>query len=177
MKQRISTVLIIAAALMVPLSAAAQIVSFGGEEPIYVKAERATYKGPKTTLVGKVDVRQGSSQIYSRRMDIFRRVIRGAEGDGTANYGDIFKIDAIGRFQYITPENEVTGDKGVYERDKRIITITGNVVYTQSNGNRVTGDKLIYDLTTNNARFIGDCIGEGCRPRERVEITYGSGGN
>ncbi len=155
-----------------PLTSTAQI-SFGGQEPIDVKAERATYKGAKTVLSGDVNIQQGSATILADRMDLFRVQGEQSEG-GFVQLGNISRIVAVGNFKYITPQNSVTGDKGVYERDKNIITVTGNVKFTQDSGNTVTGNKMIYDLTTSRARVDGNCSGRDCRKNERVVIKIGA---
>ena len=163
------SILLLSVALAAPASAQ---VSFGGDDPIDVKAERAAYKGAKTILTGDVQVVQGTSQIHSQRMDLFRQKIQ-KENDVDFSYGNINRIVAIGDFKYITPENSVKGNRGVYERNKNIITVTGNVVFSQKNGNSATGDKLTYDLTTNRARFASMCSGQECDNSDRVEIKIG----
>jgi len=162
---------IIAIATLMSFPAHAQ-VSFGGDDPIDVKAERAAYKGPKTVLTGDVEVLQGTSQIHSQRMDLFRQKVP-QDNEAGFSYGNINRIVAVGNFKYITPENNVRGNRGVYERDKNIITVTGDVVFTQKNGNTAMGDKLTYDLTTNRARFASTCTGQDCENSDRVEINIG----
>ena len=166
---RILTSLVLASFIAMP--AAAQ-VSFGGSEPIDVKAERAAYKGPKTVLTGDVEVKQGTSQISSQRMDLYREKIT-QDNEAGFTYGNINRIVAEGKFKYATPENNVKGNRGVYERDKNIITVSGNVVFTQKNGNSATGDRLTYDLKTNRARFASTCTGQACSNSDRVEIKIG----
>lgn len=147
-------------------------LSFGGDEPIDVKADQAVYKGPKTVLTGNVFVTQDSSKIYADRMDMFREQLLG-EGGNMDGYGNINKIIAIGNFKYQTQQNAVEGEKGVYERDKNIITVTGDVTFTQEGGNSVSGDKMIYDLTTNRVSFGGNCLGRNCKDNGRVKIKIG----
>jgi len=157
--------------LALPHSAIAQ-VSFGGDDPIDVKAERAAYKGPKTTLSGDVDVRQGTSRIVSDEMDLFRQKIKDDSERGF-KYGNVNRIVAKGNFRYITPENSVKGNRGVYERNKDIITVTGDVTFTQKNGNSASGEELEYDLKTNRAKFKSKCSGQECDQGDRVKITIG----
>ncbi len=153
-------------------------ITFGGDDPIDVKAERATYKGAKTVLSGDVVIQQAGSTILADRMDIIRaQNTQGKDGQAEGSFvqlGNISHIVAVGNFKYITVQNNVTGDKGVYERDKNIITVTGNVKFTQDNGNTVTGNKMIYDLTTNSARVDGNCSGRDCNRDERVVINIGT---
>ncbi len=162
--------------LIIAVPASAQIVSFGGDEPIDVKAERATYRGSKTVLTGDVRVKQGTSTILADRMDLFRAESGTKSDEQSGSFiklGNINRIVAVGNFKYITAENRVTGDKGVYERDKEIITVTGNVKFTQTNGNTVTGERMVYDLTTNRTKVGGTCSGRDCKKDERVVIKIG----
>lgn len=149
-------------------------VSFGNDAPIDVKAERATYRGAKTVLSGNVRVKQKDATILADQMDLFRaetKITSVGTEDSLIKLGNINRIVAIGNFKYITSENRVTGDKGVYERDKEIITVTGNARFVQNNGSAVNGNKMIYDLNTNRARIDGSCEGRDCKKKDRVEIN------
>ncbi len=151
-------------------------VSFGNDGPIDVKAERATYRGTKTILQGKVSVKQKGATILADQMDLYRadaQVQLGKQETSFVKLGNINRIVAIGNFIYITPDNRVTGDKGVYERDKEIITVTGNARFVQNSGNIVTGNKMVYDLNTNRARVDGSCSGRDCKTKDRVKIKIG----
>ncbi len=166
------SLMIFIALLLGQIPAAAQ-VSFGGDAPIDVTADRAVYRGSTTILTGKVRVKQGTSLIQADRMDLFRAKSRQKSDGGFAKLGNINRIVAKGHFSYTTAENSVRGDKGVYERDKDIITVTGNVVYTTNSGSSVRGKKMIYDLKKNRARVAGDCNGRECAKSDRVLITLG----
>ena len=128
-------------------------VSFGGDEPIDVKAVKAIYRGQKTTLSGQVDVRQKESQILADNMVLLRKALVGKDVNAP-KYGYIETIVATGDFKYITPKTSVSGAKGVYERDKNIITVTGNVHYVEKGGNTATGERMVYDLTKDRV-FLG----------------------
>lgn len=142
---------------------------FGGDAPINVLAEKATYEGGLTILVGNVDVTQGVARIQSDTMNIYRSE---AEPDsaGSLKLGAVNRIDARGNFRYTTPDNDVTGDRGVYERDKGIITVTGNVKVRQPGGNTASTDKLIYNVNTETIRFSGQCQGSDCSGRPTIRI-------
>ena len=148
------------AALMVPSSAAAQF-AFGGDSPVAVNAETATYKGGLTILEGNVDVLQSGTRIKSDKMDIFREEAA-INDDSSLKLGAITKIVAVGNFRYTSPENSVTGNRGVYERSKGIITVTGNVTFKNSDGSTVKGDKLVYDVNKKTAKFGDNCKGDNC---------------
>ncbi|PHR92576.1 MAG: hypothetical protein COA69_06990 [Robiginitomaculum sp.] len=145
--------------------------SFGTDRPVDVSADRGVYRGPKTVLTGNVDVRQEDARILADQMDLVRE-IEWENEDGTIKYGNVNRIVAVGNFKYTNPESTVTGNKGVYERDKNTITVTGNVRYTQASGNSVTGCSLVYDLMTNRASFDGRC-GQDTKQNGRVTIKTG----
>ncbi|MDA8708299.1 hypothetical protein N9M10_02895 [Hellea sp.] len=163
--------MMILASSAISLPAQAQI--FGGDDPIKVLAEQATYEGGLTILVGNVDVTQGVARIQSDTMNIYRSK---ADPDSTDSLklGAVNRIDAKGNFRYTTPDNNVTGDRGVYERDKGIITVTGNVKVKQPGGNTASTDKLIYNVKTESIRFSGQCQGSDCSGRPTIRLGAGN---
>lgn len=163
-----------AAAMSLPQMALAQF-AFGGNAPIAVDAENATYKGGLTILEGDVDVRQSDVRIQSNKMDIFRAEASPGD-DASVKLGDVTKIVAVGNFRYTSPENSVTGNRGVYERNKGIITVTGNVTFKTPNGATVKGERLIYNVNKKTAKFGEQCKGENCQG-ERVNFSSGRPAN
>ena len=143
--------------------------SFGGDEDILIDAVKATYKGQETILEGSVDVRQGTAQIFSDIMHIYREKAA-PTNEQSAALGVVTRIEAEGNFKYITPDSTVTGQRGVYERITGIITITGNVKVVQASGNVANTDKLIYDVKTETIRFTGNCLGKRCKNRSSIRI-------
>ncbi len=165
-------ILCLIAVFMLPaISAQAQI--FGGDDPINVVAEKATYEGGLTILEGKVDITQGVARIQSNKMNIYRGEAP-ADTSGGLRLGAVNRIDARGNFRYTTPDNIVTGDRGVYERDKGIITVTGNVTVRQPGGNTATTDQLVYNVKTETIRFSGKCQGKECESRPTIRIGNGN---
>lgn len=142
-------------------------LGFEGNDPINIKAVVGTYKSAVTTLSGDVDVRQAGSRVTSDNMVIYRA--KAKESEGSLKLGPITKIEAQGNFVYTTADRHLSGNRGVYEREKDIITVTGNVVLKQGGGNNITGDKLVYDLARKKARVGDDCRGENCG---RVNFQY-----
>jgi len=160
---------ILSVLLLTAISVPAHAQVFGGDEPIKVLAETATYEGGLTVLVGNVDVTQGVARIRSDTMNIYRSEADG-ETSGSLKLGAVNRIDARGNFRYTTPENNVTGDRGVYERDKGIITVTGNVKVKQPGGNTASTDELVYNVNTETIRFSGKCQGSDCSGRPTIRI-------
>jgi len=69
--------LVLSVIILAAFTAPAHAQIFGGDDPIKVLAEQATYEGGLTVLVGNVDVTQGVARIRSDTMNIYR-----AEADG-----------------------------------------------------------------------------------------------
>ncbi len=134
--------------------------------PIKGSADNADYRADLTVLSGQVDVRQADVRILSDVMKIYSRD-GGVQGGAFEN---VNRIEAIGNFYYITPEQEVKGDQGVYEQETDTFTVTGDVILVQGEDNVVTGEKLIYNLTNNEARIVGTCKGRKCGSKGRVNI-------
>jgi len=150
--------------------------SFGtSDAPIFVKAEKATYKGNLTLLHDKVNVQQGEAVIMSDKMEIHRQEKAETETDaaeGSLSLGAVTKIIATGNFRYENPETTVTGNKGIYYRNRGVIVVTDNVKVSQPSGSVVTGDKMVYDLKTDRVKFGDECSGNDC-DGGRVSIQIG----
>lgn len=155
------------------LSASRQDFGFGREGHVDVRAKKATYKGSYTFLEKNVDVKQGDERIQSDSMEIFRQdeTQESAQSDGTLiRKGQINKIDARGNFIYSAPDNIVSGDRGIYLRERGLITVTGNVVLTQPSGSQVLAERMIYDLNKRTVRFGQNCLGKNCQNRVSMEL-------
>lgn len=168
----ITLALIAALGLTVAAPAQAQFAFGSGDVPTKIDADKADYKGRLTVLTGQVQVQQGDVRILADTMNVYRVDLGGGK------LGPIERIDAIGNFYYITPNEKVRGQKGIYEDRKEIITITGDVILEDSSGNVGTGTKLIYNLKNKEAVMQGDCKGRACRDgRVNILIPGGNGGS
>jgi len=148
--------------------------AFGGDGPVDITADRAIYIGGQTDLFGDVVVTQEGATIYSDTMNIFRsEATSGA--DGSLQLGEVNKIIATDNFRYKTAENDVTGNRGVYERDKNLITVTGDVLVKQPGGNTAKTDQLTYNTITETIRFSGNCQGRDCGPGGRTRVVIQNG--
>ena len=133
-------------------------------EPTEITADKAEYEGNRTILTGGVDVRQGETRILADKM-----IITMPQG-GSLTDSDFEKIIAEGHFYYITPEQTVRGEKGVYTKATNSFEVTKNVILKQKDGNIITGDRLIYNLANNHAKVVGNCKGRKCGANGRVRI-------
>ncbi|WP_409432656.1 LPS export ABC transporter periplasmic protein LptC [Litorimonas sp. RW-G-Af-16] len=149
------------------------LFSFGGDGPVNVTADEAIYQGNTTDLEGNVEVVQGGAVLTSDVMNIVR-TSEASQTAGSLKLGAIQTITAKGNFHYVTEENDIRGDQGVYEREKGLITVTGNVRVRQPGGNMVDTDRLIYNVKTEALQFSGQCrnevTGKGCTKTGRTSF-------
>ncbi len=145
-----------------PNAAAQFIPGSGGNTTIF--ADDAVSEGNRTTLVGGVDVRQGDTRVLADRM-----VITTTGANGLQN-SDFSRVEAIGNFYFMNPDQEVRGDKGVYTRETETFVVSGDVIFKQPDGNVVTGSTMYYNLKDQSARVVGTCKGRKCGSQGRVNI-------
>ena len=153
--------------LAVPSVAFAQF-SPDSNAPITGSADNVTNSPGLTTLSGQVDVRQEDVRILADTMKIYNASSGSAAQAGA--FDNVDRIEAIGNFYYITPDQEVKGKRGVYVSATDTFTVYGDVILLQGEDNVVTGSQLIYDLKTREARVIGSCKGRRCGTTGRVNI-------
>ena len=166
---KIKSVIFSFALIAVSAAPALAQFSFGGDKPIDIKAEKATYEANVTVLEGNVEVQQGDARIFADHMTIYRKSADDASAADMA-IGIVTRIEAEGNFKYRTPDNTVEGDKGVYIRESGRIIVTGDVVLVQPSGSRVRGEKLTYNIENKSAKFGDECIGENCSGRVTFDI-------
>jgi len=158
----------LAAGLTLILCAPAQ-AQFAGKSkaPVDLIADEIQSEGSTTTLRGQVDVRQGDVRVLADEVQIFGA----STGESVSN---VTRIVANGNFYYISPEQEVRGDQGIYERATDTFTVTGNVILLQGEDNIVTGNKLFYNVGNKTARMVGNCKGRRCGTTGRVKAMLKS---
>lgn len=168
MKHMFSTLLAIMA-FAVPSAAMAQFSTDSSADTILLADETFSSNG-KITLTGQADIRQGDVRLLADKVVIYTS---GGEGGGLVSTQGITRIVATGNFYYITPEQEVRGNKGVYTQKNDSFEVTGDVVLLQDDS-VVTGQNLNYNLTTREAKVVGNCNGRNCGTKRRVAILIRS---
>lgn len=84
--------------------------------------------------------------------------LRAGEIDITTRNGAITQAVAAGNVYFVTPEENMRGDRAVYQTATEEVVVTGDVVLTQGR-NVLTGSRLVYNLETENARISGGANG------------------
>ncbi len=168
MKSFLSIVFVSAAVLALPSMAHAQFSS-DSSAPTILDADDAFTSNGVITLVGQADIRQGDVRLLADKVEIYTE----GSGGGLIATSGFTRMVATGNFYYITPDQEVRGNRGVYTRADESFVVTGDVVLLQDDS-VVTGDKLNYNLQTREAKVAGNCEGRKCGKGRRVSILIRS---
>ena len=169
MKLLLSTLLFSAATLAVPTAAFAQFSS-DSSAPTVLNADNASTENGIITLTGQADIRQGDVRLLADKVQIYTT---DGGGGGLIASSDFTRVVATGNFYYITPDQEVRGNRGVYTRADESFVVTGDVILLQDDS-VVTGKQLNYNLQTREAKVGGDCRGRKCGKGQRVSILIRS---
>lgn len=113
-------------------------------------------RAKRVILSGDVVVRQSEMTLSAARMSI-------------AYSGDIFgggspqasRVDASGGVMLTRPEQTARSQYAIYDLNRRVVTMIGNVSLRQSNGNVINGGRLTFNLDTNRATIDGSSVGGG----------------
>lgn len=156
----------VGAASIMLLAAPAPAQVFGGHNsnaPVNFNAGRIELqdRADRVVLTGAVRVEQEGLLLDAKRMTV-----------AYSNSGgiDVNRIDASGGVNIQKNGDNATGDVAIYDLNRRLITLVGNVSLVQNNGNRLTGGRVIIDLETGRSTIDGRAAG-GSGP-----VTTKSGG-
>jgi len=116
----------------------------------------------RVILSGGVTVRQAGMTVRSQRMLV--------------NYSDadelsIARITATGGVNVQRGNENARGDVAIYDLERRIITMTGNVSLNRS-GDQLTGGRLMIDLASGRASVDGRGVTDGETSSGRVSGTF-----
>lgn len=111
--------------------------------PVDVSAERLEVqdRSDRAVFVGNVHVKQGDLALDTARLTV------AYSGNGGVQ---IRRLDAAGGVFVRSPSETAKGDFGVYDLDRKLITLIGNVQLTRQN-DRISGARLVIDLDSGRA--------------------------
>ncbi len=145
------------------LAAAAGVAQTGGpvsalkghdsNAPIDVAADRIEVqdRSDRAVFVGNVHVRQAALS-----QDTARLTVAYSSGGGI----QIRRLDASGGVVVKSPSETARGNFGIYDLDRKLITLLGNVQLNRGD-NRVAGARLVIDLNSGRAVIDGGPPGVG----------------
>lgn len=119
--------------------------------PVDVSAERIEVqdRADRAVFTGNVHVTQAELTLDTPRLTVAY-----SGGQGGANGLQINRLDAAGGVVVHSPSETAKGDFGVYDLDRKLITLIGNVQLTREN-NQVNGSRLVIDLNSGRAVIDG----------------------
>ena len=123
--------------------------------PVDVDADRIEVqdRADRAIFAGNVHVRQAELTMDTQRLTIAYSSNGGIQ---------IQRLDASGGVVVKSPSETARGNFGIYDLNKRLITLIGDVQLTRE-GSRVSGSRLVIDLDSGRAVIDGGAPGVGQR--------------
>jgi lipopolysaccharide export system protein LptA len=118
--------------------------------PVDVTAERIEVqdRSDRAIFAGNVHVTQSELTLDTQRLTV---AYSGGPGGGGVQ---IRRLDASGGVTVHSPSETAKGDIGIYDLDRKLITLLGNVQLLRQQ-NLVTGARLVIDLDSGRAVIDG----------------------
>jgi len=119
--------------------------------PVDVSANRIEVqeRADRTLFVGDVHVKQGELTLDTARLTVAYKSAGGIQ---------INRLDASGGVVVRSPSETARGQFGVYDLDRKLITLVGDVVLTRG-GSQIVGSRLVIDLDSGRAVIDGGPAG------------------
>lgn len=154
-----TTGIILAAALLAGSAAVAQVrqessvsalKGHNSNAPVDVTADRIEVqdRADRAIFAGNVHVVQAEMTLDTPRLTVAY-----SGGKGGSNV-QIQRLDAAGGVVVKSPTETAKGDFGVYDLDRKLITLIGNVQLIRQD-NRINGARLVIDLDSGRAVVDG----------------------
>jgi lipopolysaccharide export system protein LptA len=126
--------------------------------PVDVTADRIEVqdRADRALFVGNVHATQAEMTLDTERLTVAYSNKAGGASTGASGTGgvQIHRLDAAGGVVVHSPSETAKGDFGIYDLDRKLITIIGNVRLTQGQ-NVVNGARLVINLDTGRAVIDG----------------------
>lgn len=121
--------------------------------PIDVTADRIEVqdRADRAIFVGNVNVRQAQLTLETARVTVAYSSAGGIQ---------IQRLDASGGVTIRSPSETARGNFGVYDLDRRLITLVGDVQLSHG-GSSIHGSRLVIDLDSGRAVVDGGAAGVG----------------
>jgi len=128
--------------------AAATKVSHDSDSPVDFSADHGDLqdKQGRAVLTGNVVVTQAELRLTADR------TLMAYTNNGKVT---LQRVDATGHVVVTRPGERASGDVGVYDLNRKLITMVGHVVLNRSNGDVLNGGRLVIDLNTGVSTMDG----------------------
>ncbi len=137
------------------------------ENPVDISADRLEVKQQENIALftGNVVVSQSDMSLVSDRITVFYQ----GERDEN-NTASISRLDASGNVVMTSPTETIKSTWGVYDFAERIITLGGDVVFSNSDG-QINSPRLQLNLDTGQITMDGGRIEGGTSERVTGQFT------
>lgn len=134
-----------------PGGAVSALKGHDSNAPVDVAADRIEVqdRADRAIFAGNVHVRQAELTLDTERLTIAY-----SSGEGI----QIQRLDASGGVIVRSPTETARGNFGIYDLDKKLITLVGDVQLSRS-GSQVNGSRLVIDLQSGRAVIDGGAPG------------------
>lgn len=118
--------------------------------PVDVSSDRIEVqeRADRAVFTGNVHAKQADLTLDTQRLTV---AYSGGQGN---NNLQINRLDAAGGVVVRDPTETAKGDFGIYDLDRKLITLIGNVQLVRDN-NQVNGSRLVIDLNSGRAVIDG----------------------
>ena len=118
--------------------------------PVDVQADRLEVqdRADRAIFAGNVHVTQAEMTLDTSRLTV------AYSGAQSSNNVQIRRLDAAGGVVVKSPSETARGDFGIYDLDRKLITLIGNVQLTREQ-NQINGARLVIDLESGRAVVDG----------------------
>jgi lipopolysaccharide export system protein LptA len=151
--------LIACAAIAAPLSAQGFSALKGHDTnaPIDISSDHIEVqdRADRAIWTGNVHVIQGDMT-----MDAARMTVAYTQATTPGANPQIQRIDASGGVTVVSPTERAKGSYGIYDLNKRLITLIGGVSLVRG-ANTVNGARLVIDMNSGRATVDGNAVGGG----------------
>jgi len=119
--------------------------------PVDVQADRLEVqdRSDRAIFAGNVHVTQAELMLDTPRLTVAY-----SGGAGSGSNVQIHRLDAAGGVVVKSPSETARGDFGIYDLDRKLITLIGNVQLNREN-NQLNGSRLVIDLDSGRAVVDG----------------------
>ena len=123
--------------------------------PVDVQADRLEVqdRSDRAIFAGNVHVTQAELMLDTPRLTVAY-----SGGAGSGSNVQIHRLDAAGGVVVKSPSETARGDFGIYDLDRKLITLIGNVQLNREN-NQLNGSRLVIDLDSGRAVIDGGPAG------------------
>lgn len=154
------------AVLATALPAAAQL-SRSSDGPIDVTADELEVQQSECISIwrGNAEALQGDTRLRANVMRMYMSKTASKPG-AAGSCGELRRLEADGGVYYVTPQQRVRGDSGVYDATNETVVLTGDVVAVQGQ-NVLRGTRMVFNTRTGEGKMEGSAKGRNQTARPR----------